>query len=210
MEINYVISLGSLCITAAFLKRNNLKTASYPFDWIFSNCNMIIQCLTDDFNIFLDKSYYISKTNTSCVHTYYHKLENDISTFNHHNPLINENDYNYFIRCRDRLKKVLNNEKHKLFIVTFLGCDLIDDSIKTNFIKFNDDFSKYTHNYTLLIMLNIPDKDTNYHEFTYYNNIHFLEIHTKSNVDGVFFEDDNDNIYWDNILVNNYNFNLEK
>ena len=37
----YVISLGAKCHTAAFLKRNNLKKASYPFDWIFSDLDMV-------------------------------------------------------------------------------------------------------------------------------------------------------------------------
>jgi hypothetical protein len=42
------------------LKQNKLKLCSYPFDWIFSNCNNIIHCLEDDFNVFLDKSFDIT------------------------------------------------------------------------------------------------------------------------------------------------------
>jgi hypothetical protein len=49
LEINYTYSLGNLCHGSQILKRNNYKKCSYPFD-----------CLEDDFNIFLDKSYYIN------------------------------------------------------------------------------------------------------------------------------------------------------
>jgi hypothetical protein len=52
LEINYTCSLGSLCHSSQILKRNNYKKCSYPFDWIFSNYDIIIDCLEDDFNIF--------------------------------------------------------------------------------------------------------------------------------------------------------------
>ncbi len=67
MEINNVCSLGTLCHTATLLKRNNLKISSYPFDWIFSNINIIIDCIEDDFNSFLDKKYYKNHTNVDVV-----------------------------------------------------------------------------------------------------------------------------------------------
>ena len=69
LEINYTCSLGNLCHGSQILKRNNYKKCSYPFDWIFSNCENIIHCIEDDFNIFLDKSYYVSihVANINCV-----------------------------------------------------------------------------------------------------------------------------------------------
>jgi hypothetical protein len=45
MIINYTCSLGWLCHSSQILKRNNYKTCSYPFDWIFSGTNVIIDCL---------------------------------------------------------------------------------------------------------------------------------------------------------------------
>jgi hypothetical protein len=42
MEINHVCSLGYLCQSSQILKQNGLKKCSYPFDWIFSNCDNII------------------------------------------------------------------------------------------------------------------------------------------------------------------------
>lgn len=127
MEIKYFCSLGTLCHSSQLLKRNNLKKCSYPFDWIYSDCNTISHCLQNNFKIFLDKSYYREINDMKCGHSYYHKR-----MFNHHNPL-NNKDYNYFLRCVDRFNKLLQNTESKLFI-------------------FNKILTKYTSNYKLLII----------------------------------------------------------
>ena len=51
-QIKYTCSLGTKCHSSQILKINNLKVCSYPFDWIFSNCDNIIHCIEDNFNIF--------------------------------------------------------------------------------------------------------------------------------------------------------------
>ena len=209
MEINYVCSLGSLCHSAQILKRNNLKTCSYPFDWIFSNYNIILHCIADDFKIFLDKSYYIDRTISQCGHRYYSPY-----LFNHHNPLVNENDYKYFVRCVNRFKNLLQTSDHKLFTMIFINCNTMnennsmDERFKNMIVEFNKQFSKYTKNYTLLVILHIQYNHHISHSFTYKDNIHFLELHTLSYSDGIKFIDDNDNNYLDNIIMTKYKFNL--
>ncbi len=37
----------------------NMKKCSFPFDWIFSNPNMIIDFIDNDFKIFLDRNLHI-------------------------------------------------------------------------------------------------------------------------------------------------------
>ena len=56
IPIKYVCSLGNRCHTAYLLKKCNLKKTSYPFDWIFSDLYMILHCIEDNFNKFLNKS----------------------------------------------------------------------------------------------------------------------------------------------------------
>jgi hypothetical protein len=129
--------------------------------------------------------------------------------FYHHNPLINIEDYNYFVRCVDRFKKLLQYSGHKLFTMVFVNMDDVNENIKNRIIDFNNKFSKYTSNYTLLIIFHIKNKQQNHHIFTYSDNIHFLELHTLSISDGVHFNDNNDNIYLDDILKSKYNFNLK-
>ena len=210
-EINYTCSLGGLCHSSQILKRNNLKLCSYPFDWIFSNCNNIIHCIEDNFNIFLDKSYYQDIHtkrigNNQCGHKYY-----DVNMFNHFDPR-NEKDYNYYVRCVDRFKNLLQKKEHKLFIMIFTNIENIEN-IKNHFIKniinFNNKFSKYTSNYTLLVIFHIPNNEQNHHTFTYNDNIHFLELYTLTKSGGVQFLNNYDNIYLDNIIKSKYNFNIK-
>jgi hypothetical protein len=201
MEINYVCSLGPLCHSSGILKQNKLKTCSYPFDWIFSNCDNIIHCINDDFKIFLNKSYYTNITNNKCGHSYYSK-----KMFWHHNPLKSKEDYYYYRRCANRFRQLLKYKEHKLFIMVFTNMDQIDEYFKDNIIDFNNNFSE--HNYTLLVIYNIPNKQSNNHEFTYNDNIHFLELHTLSVSNSMQFNNEIDNDYLNNIINETYNFNI--
>ena len=210
LEINYTCSLGSLCHSSQILKRNRLKIYSYPFDWIFSNCDNIIHCIEDNFNIFLDKSYYIGIDDNRCEHTYYYNKGCGINMFNHFNPLNNSEHYNYYVRCVDKFKKLLQKQEHKLFIMIFPNMINIDENIKNKIIEFNNKFSKYTSNYTLLVIFHIPNKENNRNIFTYNDNINFLELHTLSCSNGCEFVNNDDNIYLDNIIKSKYNFNIKK
>lgn len=205
LEINYTCSLGSVCHSSEIFKRNNLKLCSYPFDWIFSNCDNIIHCIEDNFNIFLDKSYYVNISESECGHSKYNN-----HMFNHRNPLINIDHYNYYVRCVDRFKNLLQKQEHKLFIMTFVNMNNVDENIKNKIIEFNNKFSEYTCNYTLLVIFHIPNKEQNHNIFTCNDNINFLELHTLSVTDGVRFLNNDDNIYLDNIIKSKYNFNLKK
>ena len=209
-DINYACSLGSLCHSSQLLKRNKYKLSSYPFDWIFSNENNIIHCIKDDFKIFLDKSYYINVSQSICGHSYYDK-----NMFNHFNPLMNIEHYNYYVRCVDRFKDLLKKSEHKLFIMIFVNRESTSnadnaDILKQNIIEFNNEFSKYTSNYTLLVIIHHPNKSQNHHKFTYNDNIHFLDLDTLSISGGVQFKNNNDNIYLDNILNSHYKFNVKR
>lgn len=203
MEIKYVCSLGSVCHCSQILKNNKLKKCSYPFDWIHSNHDNVIHCIEDDFNIFLDKSYYIRIQDKVCGHSYYHTC-----MWRHHNPLNDENDYNYYYSCVNRFKQLLQYEEHKLFIMLFTNMDNIEEINKKNIINFNNKFYKYTKNYTLLVIFNIKDKENNHHVFTYHDNIDFLELHTLSSSNGSYFINTNDDDYLNNILNTKYKFNI--
>jgi hypothetical protein len=204
MEIKHVCSLGTLCQSSQILKTNNLKKSSYPFDWIFSNWDMIIHCIEDDFKIFLDKSYYVMSGN-HCGNSYYYP-----NMWPHHDPLNNENDYNYYVRCVNRFKLLLQNQEHKLFIMIFVNKEYGShcDNFKQKIIEFNNKFSKYTNNYTLLVIIHFPDKENTSHVFTHHDNIDFLDLHTLSDRGSIVFSNNIDNIYLNNIINTTYNFNV--
>jgi hypothetical protein len=207
MEFNYVCSLGSLCHTASFLQRNNLKFTSYPFDWIFSNYGIILHCLEDNFNTFLNKSFYRSIDQSQCGHEYYDKTLCG-PMWRHHNPLTNEENYDYITRCIFRFNTLIKLNEPKLFIMTFVNFKNVEDRLINELIQFNNIFSKFVRNYTLLIIIHIPLKDKNYHSFKNIGNIHFLEIHTISESLGTYFKEDIDNVYLDQIIKSKYKFNL--
>ena len=209
IEITYTCSLGQNCHSGTLLKRNNIKLCSYPFDWIFSKCDNIIHCIEDNFKIFLDKSYYNALGEKCCEHTYYYEKGCGTNMFNHFNPLDNENHYNYYVRCVDRFNCLLKKEEHKLFIMTFINNRFEEqENIKNQVIDFTRKFSKYTHNYTLLVIVNLPTGKQE-HEFIYIDNIHFLILKTLSHSSGTVFDNDGDNMYLDNILKSKYRFNLK-
>jgi hypothetical protein len=201
MEINYFCSLGFLCHSSYLLKRNNFKKCSYPFDWIYSQPNMIIDCIEDGFSKFLNKSYYTSNTETHGGHSLYGEL-----MFAHHNPSKNEKDYEYFVRCVSRFKSLLTYSQPKLFSIFYVNLSSINADVRNQVIEFNNKLKNYTTNYTLLVIFNISNEQTNNHSFTYYENIHFLELHTISNSNGVHFINNQDDIYLDNIMISTYSF----
>ena len=75
-------------------------------------------------------------------------------------------------------------------------------------IDFNKKFSKYTSNYILLVILNVKNKQQNYYNFKYVDNIHFLELHTISESNGLDFINNSDNLFLDNIIKSTYKFNF--
>jgi hypothetical protein len=211
MDIKHVCSLGNSCHTAYILKRNNIKVVSYPFDWIISNYKIIKHCIEDNFHIFLDKSYYMSiDDGTKCRHAYY---EEDM--FYHHNPLMNEKHYEYYVRCVQRFQDLLKNTDSKLFITMVTNITEMDETtlkdMKNHMLELNQTLSKNTTNYTLLVIFNMVNKENNYHMFSDCEcvNIHFLELHTKTESDGIVFKNMDDNIYLRNIIRNRYNFDIE-
>lgn len=61
----YVFSIGYRCSAAGILKRLQLKTESYPFDWLVSRLPIIEHCIDTDFREFLEESNYeYLQTNT--------------------------------------------------------------------------------------------------------------------------------------------------
>ena len=208
-EINHACSFGTLCHSSNMLKYSKLKKCSYPFDWIFSNYDIILHCIEDEFKIFLDKSYYHSIHNNACEHTYYFKKGSGTVLFYHRNPLKNIEHYKYYERCVNRFKNLLKNSRSKLFTIFYHNRDNVDENIKNEVIEFNEKLSKYTTNYTILVVFNIHKKPIREHFFTQHENSDFLELHTVSSSNGVVFFNNDDNNYLGDILKSKYNFILD-
>ena len=132
------ISIGPNCFTADLLKVHNLRTESYPFDYIFSSLEIVKHCINNKFNIFLDKKYYTEGTsNESTRHSFYcnflntplliqHYIkQNNCSKdykpssgnlFNHHNLIDDNGNYEKFKRRCERLLNLIENNEKIVFI----------------------------------------------------------------------------------------------
>ena len=205
ITINYACSLGGCCQSAQILKRVGFKTCSYPFDWIFSSIQMIMHCMQDDFEIFLSKQYYKSVKKTICEHEYYKQNYGITNMFMHFNPNINKKEYDYYSRCVERFKLMLKDKiAIKLFIIV-LRCypDSIEEK-KQQVNELNLFLQTFTTSFILLAITYIPNKQENYHNFTFSSNVHYLELHVKSDSGGLAFANEQDNLYLDDIINQKY------
>jgi hypothetical protein len=111
------ISLGHNCSTSWYLKKCGLKKATYPFDWVFTSCELITHCIKDRFNAYLDINHIVNIENANCAgHRLYHK-----KLFNHKSPTASDENYNYYQRAVERFLEVLDSDKKVVFYITVLN-----------------------------------------------------------------------------------------
>jgi hypothetical protein len=158
-----VISFGYRCSSAAFIQKLNLKTESYPFDWLVSKLDIIKDCIETKFVHFLNINNYIIKNtetiniidNTKThirnevaqINTFYETDIENIYTynfklaFNHRN--IN-NDYEYYQRCINRLYKLFETDiqKYYLYFHPIIGINDFQNN-KENILNDFDTFNQY-------------------------------------------------------------------
>ncbi len=220
MAIQHFISLGTLCHPARMLQRIHVKNVSYPFDWMFTDENVIIDILNDDFNKFMDKSYYGDVKNKfserTCGHSLYHE-----DFFFHKNPR-NEDDYLYYQRCINRFKGMLRDPGEKLFIMMYspgstkhptdvyklfneeYHTETILNNLRLRGENLNNTLMKFTNNYKLLIVMNFGNNEKQSFQMVHHGNIHYLTLNTLSESTGVTFKDNADNLYFSGIMCEHY------
>jgi hypothetical protein len=203
LKINYIIPLGSNCYIASYLKKNNLKLVSYPFDWIFSYPNDIYDIINTDFEHFLNKDNYIYKDEDINYnnHSIYCPM---LRMFNHHNPY-KEKDYKYFKRCILRFNDVLKKEEIKLFIMFFSENNL-NNEIR-NIIKIKELLDTKTVNYELLCIFQEVRGYQCKKDFKY-KNINFIQISTIDKNNGVEFICEKDEVFFNSIISSLYDFQI--
>jgi len=68
MDYNY-ITLGYDCSTSSALKNIGLRIQSLPFDWVVSDMNKVIECISDDF-INFHKNLRLNSSKTRVIDYY--------------------------------------------------------------------------------------------------------------------------------------------
>jgi hypothetical protein len=200
---NKIISFGNFCYISNLLKKLNYKKESYPFDWILSSDEIILDCLSNNFSIFLNPAYYIdNKEYPIDSDTAGHSLYNPIM-FVHHNPRIPKT-YDYFNRCVNRFNQI-KNEDNNLFINIQL---YTGEFGKFNYMYLYDYFLKYKQYMDKLKLLYIilSVKDKQYYDvildiqLSDNSSITIIHIYTLSKCTGIEHENKQDDIFIQNIF----------
>lgn len=118
-----VQSIGSHCITSGSLQRLGLKSFSGPFDWIFSNLDMVADCVEDRFARFLEPAYHVpipeherkAPDANFCDHSYYRDHFGVQSVFNHRDITMPEHRQ-YYERCVQRFLQSLDRGDPTLLV----------------------------------------------------------------------------------------------
>jgi hypothetical protein len=169
---------------------------------------MIKHCIDDDFKIFLEKKYYIDMDPQAWqqTHAFYHPFSDD-KTFNHHNPLL-ESDFKYFNRCVERFRLLLKTNKFKVFLYMIVNNDPLNENVRNKSLELNQKLKQKTENFSI-ICINHTISNKQSYTFETNDNIHFIQLYTKSASNGKEFILSEDNIFLDNLLKEVYIFNIE-
>lgn len=204
-------SLGEFCHASALIKANELKLASYPFDWIFSSDQMIKHCIEDDFRTFLNKSEYNSNLSNPeiCEHNFYATMvenyqkaegfdDREKVIFNHHNPLVNQDHYAYFERCVNRFRELLASDEEKTFVIFQREYKNITDGVMKS-LQLSQFLKNYTTNFTLLVIHQTVGDEQSY-QLIQGENLKFINLKTLSKSAGINFKNPIDDEYLNTIF----------
>ena len=165
-KFDLIVSLGEDCACSSYLRKFNLQSASYPFDWLFgAPLKNKLELLLSNFEGFLDKKDLVHlEKNPNCVNDYkneyYMNTENKI-IFLHDFPInmsFDEGHKFVFEKYQRRIKRLYEKiEKSKKVLFVWLGKNqsLENDKILEYQRKLTEKFNN--ENIYLLILENTPN-----------------------------------------------------
>lgn len=118
------VSVGPKCITAMTLKNLGVRTAAYPFDWIFCCPQIVAHCIKTHFSYFLDPKYIETIKEDASEHTYYKAFlpKESGPIFNHHN-MADESVRSCFVRRCTRFMKLYLDRSKRMWLVFMVQQD---------------------------------------------------------------------------------------
>lgn len=176
-----------------------MRNAAYPFDWTLSSPQMVMDCLRDDFQAFLDpKQHAIVDPGISSNHLVYGTMvwgRNFDGVFNQHltfahKDITTTDHYAYYQRCVERFRVLLSSPEPKLFI-------LIAQDMEYNMQEIHalrDMLRERTQNSYILCISLFNENESRY-TFDQEDGIKYLKIYTYSRSDGRGFANVCDNEY---------------
>ena len=208
--IQHVCSLGSFCHTAYHLQQYHMRHAAYPFDWTLSSPRMVMDCLRDDFQAFLDPAQHVMvDPGISSNHLAYGSMvwgKNFDGIFNQHltfahKDITTTTDYAYYQRCVERFRALLSSPEPKLFILTAQDMEYDPQEIH----ELRDMLRQRTQNSHVLCISLFNENESRY-TFDQEDGIKYLKIYTYSRSDGRGFAKAHDNEYLQYLIKCLYEF----
>ena len=205
--IRTLVSLGSICFSSQWIKDNNYKLESYPFDWIVSNIKMCIHCINDDFRTFLDRNnhYLIYSRPIRSGHTIYDTYVQK-NIFPHHNI---KEQYDYYSRCVNRFINLYNNMDHKLFILFSHYNSSLEEDIITELNTLNSLLKTKTSNFYILYIHSYNAESSISHELEINDNLYIVKFKPTSFSNGRVFENKSDMDYLYHLIHSMFKFDIK-
>jgi hypothetical protein len=207
-SINYICSLGTLCHTGSWIKQMEMKKCSFPFDWVFSNLNMIIDCIDNDFVKFLDRGLHIpNEKHKNNKRMSGHKVYGG-NIFHHHN-ILEDDTYNYFSRCVDRFRILTKKEENKLFIISFVNKkENISKEFESDIVNLYNKLTSIANNFDLLVVYHKLGTKLGSEIVKLNKNTNIIVISTQSASNGMYIQNDIENTFYNNCIFKLYDFKL--
>jgi len=150
MNINF-ISIGGWCGTKVFLKQNNYLDASYPFDYVRSTIEGVINCIETNFENYLPK-----KMERRYDFTYYRPFIGKYIGFYYHD-LTDPNTIDSIQRKIKRFNEKLSQPIDVCFLRTICRDDY-NDEVK-HYKELQNAINKSYPNINYIIVFIIPNQD---------------------------------------------------
>ncbi|AVL94850.1 papain-like protein [Moumouvirus australiensis] len=195
-----IVSLGIGCGVAIYLEKLEMRQEAYPFDYIWcQNLKNLNHILSDDFKIFLDKSYYIKINQDDpnrIHHKYYNNLEDNFNALFAHHNIFDEKVYKSFERRIERFYGLKN--KNNIFITFIIDYDNNSNSIINEYYNTVSIMKNKGFNDSQFILVIISKGDKSFLKLIEENNMHKIYVFTYKNTYGCgLFEGEDDEIISD-------------
>lgn len=197
--IRHVCSLGSFCHTAYHLQQYHMRNTAYPFDWTLSSPRMVMDCLRDDFQTFLDPRQHVTiEPGISSNHLTYGAMvwgKNFDGIFNQHltfahKDVTTADHYAYYQRCVERFRTLLSSPDPKLFIL--IAQDMEYDLQEIHELR---DILRQRTNGSHILCISLFNENESRYTFDQEDGIKYLKVYTYSRSDGRGFANACDNEY---------------